>query len=70
MSSYSSDPSRENDGIIRVFREFLQQNETAVQMLREMDLPEITEAQLDECLDEAPFDVDRGFIKTFILNGQ
>ena len=67
---YPSDRSRGKDGILRIFREFLQQSEDARKMLREMDLPQITEELLDECLSEAPFDVDGDFIIDFILNGQ
>ena len=39
-------------------------------MYREMDLPEITEEIINECLDEIPIEVDREFIIAFILNGQ
>ena len=34
------------------------------------DLPEITEDIIDECLDEIPIEVDREYIRTFILCGQ
>lgn len=71
---YPSDRSRENDAFIREFRHFLQQNTTARDMLREISIPRITESMLDKCFDEcmaeAPFDVDRSYIKDFILNGQ
>ena len=67
---YPQDKNREKDGIIRFFREFLSENADARQMLREMKLPEITEELLDSCLDAVPIEVDREFIKTFILNGQ
>ena len=67
---YPSGTSREHDGIIRFFREFVQSNETAKAMLKEMSLPSITKAMLDECFDEIPIEADRDFIKAFILNGQ
>lgn len=67
---YPQDKSREKDGIIRFFREFLSESADARQMLREMKLPEITEELLDDCLDAVPIEADREFIKTFILNGQ
>ena len=35
-----------------------------------MRLPEITEDIIDECLDEIPIEVDREYIRTFILCGQ
>lgn len=57
-------------GLIRFFREFLKENDTACQMYREMKLPEITEKLIDNCLNEIPIDVDKEYIKAFILNGQ
>ncbi len=67
---YQSGTSREHDGIIRFFREFVQSNETAKTMLKEMELPTATKEMLDECFDEIPIEADRDFIKAFILNGQ
>lgn len=67
---YPKNISRTEDGLIRFFRELIQRNETASQMIRSLDLPEITENEIYECLDEIPIDVDREFILTFILNGQ
>ncbi len=65
-----SDKTREKDGLIRFFREFLAENNAARQMLREMELPEITEEMLDACLNAVPIEPDREFVKAFILNGQ
>lgn len=67
---YPQDKTREKDGIVRFFREFLAENAAAVQMLREMELPEITEELLEDCLNAVPIEADRDYIKTFILNGQ
>ena len=67
---YPQDKSREKDGIVRFFREFLAENAVARQMLREMELPEITEELLEDCLNAVPIEADRDYIKTFILNGQ
>ena len=67
---YPDNVSREGDGLIRFFREFLKENDTACQMYREMKLPEITEELIDNCLNEIPIDVDKEYIKAFILNGQ
>lgn len=67
---YPQNKSRENDGFIRFFREFLAENAVALQMYRNMDLPVITEETLDECLNEIPIEVDRDYIRTFILSGQ
>ena len=67
---YLNSAFRDGDGIIRFFREFLQENPTAKEMLREMDLPVITESLVTECLQEIPIDIDSDYIVSFILNGQ
>ena len=67
---YPTDKTRQNDGLIRFLSEFIKNSETAREMYREMDLPEITEEIINECLDEIPIEVDRDFIISFILNGQ
>ncbi len=67
---YPQDKDREKDGIIRFFREFLAENAAARKMLRETELPEITEELLTECLNYVPIEADREFVKAFILNGQ
>ncbi len=67
---YLNSASREGDGFIRFFREFLQNTPTAKAMLLKMELPVITESLITECLDEIPIEVDRTYILAFILNGQ
>lgn len=67
---YPNSASRENDGFIRFFKEFLQESRTAAEMYRTMNLPAITEEMVDTCMDEIPFQVNREFIRAFILNGQ
>ena len=39
-------------------------------MYREMNLPEITESIINECINEIPIECDGEFVKNFILNGQ
>jgi hypothetical protein len=39
-------------------------------MYREINLPLITEKIINECLDEISIDIDRDYIRTFILSGQ
>ena len=63
-------PNSSVSGMISFFREFAAENETAREMLREMDLPVITKALIEECMDECPFEVNRRFITDFILNSQ
>lgn len=67
---YPRDVSRENDGLIRFFSEFVMSCTEAHEMYRNMNLPEITAKMIDECLNEIPIEVDRNFISSFILNGQ
>lgn len=67
---YPSDVSRNHDGLIRFFREFVQDCTEAHEMYRQMELPEITAEIINECMDEIAIAVDRDFICTFILNGQ
>ncbi len=67
---YPTDKTRQNDGLIRFLSEFIKSSETARELYREMDLPEITEEIINECLEEIPIEVDRDFIVSFILNGQ
>ena len=67
---YPSDVSREGDGLIRFFRDFLRDSEQAREMCHRMTFPEITKETIDECLNEIPIEVDRQFITEFVLNGQ
>ena len=67
---YPTDVSRKSDGLIRFFSEFLMSSDDALEMYRQMDLPEITDKIIDECFDEIPIEVDREYIRNFILNGQ
>ena len=67
---YLSDVRRTHDGLIGFLKAFLQDCEEARELYREMRLPEITEDIIDECLDEIPIEVDREYIRTFILCGQ
>ena len=67
---YPNSVSRETDGLIRFFREFLEQNETAKAMYQSMALPEITEVILEACFAEISIEADLEFIEAFVLNGQ
>lgn len=67
---YPKDKSREHDGLIRFFREFLQNCQEALNMYREMSLPQITGKMIDECFKEIPIKADEDFIRAFILSGQ
>lgn len=67
---YPNSDSRQGDGLIRFFRELLQDNPKARELYREMELPVITEDVIERCLEEIPIEVNREFIEAFILNGQ
>jgi hypothetical protein len=67
---YLKDETRASDGLIKFFKEFVQNNSDAREMYREINLPLITEEIINECLDEISIDVDRDYIRTFILSGQ
>lgn len=67
---YPNSSSRLGDGLIRFFREFLEENQKAKAMYRQLELPVITEEMLESCFKAVPFQVDIAFVKDFILNGQ
>ena len=67
---YPSSASRDGDGLIRFFREFLEQNPAARAMYQHMGLPLISEQIIDECFAAIPIEIDRPFVKAFVLNGQ
>lgn len=67
---YPQNVSRENDGFIRFFREFLSENTDAHAMYKKLSLPVITEEIIQDCMNRIPIEVNRDFIKSFILNGQ
>ena len=67
---YPASASRIGDGLIRFFREFLDQNPGARAMYQSMELPIITEQMIEECFAEIRIEIDRAFVKDFILNGQ
>ena len=67
---YPTDVRREHDGLIGFLKTFIQSSEEAHEMYRQMKLPEISERMINECMDEIPIEVDREYIRTFILCGQ
>jgi len=67
---YPSNVSREGDGLIRFFKEFMRDSEQAREMCHRKTFQEITKETINECLDEIPIEVNRQFITDFVLNGQ
>ena len=67
---YPENIERENDGFIKFFTEFINSNEVAKKMFKELDIPSMTEEMLEACFEEVPIKVNEEIIKNFILNGQ
>lgn len=67
---YVEDLSREKDGLLAFLRELLENNATARRMLKQMQIPMVTEALVDECLASISIPADKDYIRAFILNGQ
>lgn len=68
-NGYLNNLSREHDGIIRFFREFVDSCSLAKELYYEMELPTITKDLIYSCLNEMTFDIDREYIADFIMNG-
>lgn len=60
---------RDNDGLIRFFDEFLNENSVAKEIFLELNIPNITEEMIDECISNIPIKADAYYVKTFVLNG-
>lgn len=60
----------EDEDYSRNFAEFLQNNAQAKEMLAQLDISEITEQMILNCMQQIPIKVDRDFVVEFILNGQ
>ena len=67
---YPSDVSRKHDGLIRFFKEFLENNTDAALMFKEMFFPVITAEIIHECISDIPLECDEEYLESFILNGQ
>lgn len=67
---YPSDISRTKDGLLRLFKEFLDECPKAKEMYRSIDIPVIKEKTIRQCLDDIPIKEDTEYIVSFILNGQ
>lgn len=69
-NGYPSDVSREKDGILRFFFEFLDNNGKAKELFQSLEIPVITKEMIIDCMDKIPVKIDSEFIIDFILNGQ
>lgn len=60
---------RRQDGLIRILKDTLEKNPTMASLFKKLRWEEVTEEKIDRCLSFCPFDVDKTFVKEFILNG-
>ncbi|MDE6864041.1 MAG: hypothetical protein K2J41_06625, partial [Eubacterium sp.] len=69
-NGYPSDVSREKDGLLKFFFEFLDSNNMAKELFKSLEIPVITKEMISDCIDKIPVKIDSEFIIEFILNGQ
>ncbi len=69
-NGYPSDVSREKDGLLKFFFEFLEKNNRAKELFKILDIPVITKEMIIDFIGKIPIDVNEEFIVDFILNGQ
>ena len=69
-NGYPSDISRNKDGLINFFKDFINNSNEALKLYKEINLPLIDKDMINKCLNEIPLKVDREYIISFILNGQ
>lgn len=67
---YPKDISRQTDGIIKLFKDFIYENKVAAGVVHNLKIPDVTPEMIDECMNNIPIEADREYIKEFILNGQ
>jgi len=68
-NGYPQNIKRENDKLIQLWEEFLTNCPEVHERLSKLSIPIIDDALIKACLDRVSIDVDRGFIRKFILNG-
>lgn len=61
---------RNKDTLIDLFIELLENNNEALRLFKDINVPVITDELVIKCITETPFDVDADIISKFILNGQ
>jgi hypothetical protein len=67
---YPPNIKRDNDILIRLFVEFLAEIKDALNLLTDMDIPEVNREMIESCMDRVPVEADREYICEYILNGQ
>ena len=62
---HPKDITRQKDGLIHFFRQFIHSNQTARSLYQNMQLPLITPTMIQDCLDAIPIKVNESFIIDF-----
>lgn len=67
---YPKDVERKSDRLISFLSEFLKQNSQAKRMYDSLKIPTVTEKMIDAAMDGIPGEVNREYVKQFVLSGQ
>lgn len=66
---YPPDVARTSDGLIKLFREFLQNCASAKNLAEKMWFPRITVGILNDVLQNIPISADKIYVRDFVMNG-
>lgn len=69
-NGYPSDVTRKKDGLIKFFTSFINQNEKAKNMLKELKIQDLKQEEIEQIINQIPIKVNNEFIINFIINGQ
>ena len=69
-NGYPSDVTRKKDGLMRFFIDFINQNEKAKNMLKELKIEVLKPEEIEQIISKIPIEVNKEFIIDFIINGQ
>lgn len=67
---YPSDVERKSDRLISFLSEFLKKNATAKRMYESLKIPTVTDKMIDAAMEGIPGEIDRAYVRRFVLNGQ
>lgn len=69
-NGYPSDVTRKKDGLMKFFIDFINQNEKAKNMLKELKIEVLKPEEIEQIISKIPIEVNKEFIINFIINGQ
>ena len=61
--------NRSKDGLIRILKEALKKNKEMASLFSKLEWEKVTPERIENCLSLCPLDVDKTFVKSFLLNG-